>query len=99
MYPSCQEDIIAELKRRIDAGDYTEMLPPASQLAGEFRVNVKTMNKALNRLAAAGVVERRKRFGTAVRPSGGRGRRGAHDRSRLFRFHRSVPAPVLERSA
>ena len=71
MYPSCQEDIIAELKRRIDAGDYTEMLPPASQLAGEFRVNVKTMNKALNRLAAAGVVERRKRFGTAVRPSGG----------------------------
>lgn len=29
------------------------------------------MNKALNRLAAAGVVERRKRFGTAVRPSGG----------------------------
>lgn len=54
MYPSCQEDIIAELKRRIDAGDYTEMLPPASQLAGEFRVNVKTMNKALNRLAAAG---------------------------------------------
>lgn len=34
MYPSCQEDIIAELKRRIDAGDYTEMLPPASQLPG-----------------------------------------------------------------
>lgn len=53
------------------------MLPPASQLAGEFRVNVKTMNKALNRLAAAGVVERRKRFGTAVRRPGARPERRA----------------------
>lgn len=34
MYPSCQEDIIAELKRRIDAGDYTEMLPPRRNWPG-----------------------------------------------------------------
>ncbi|MBQ9502258.1 MAG: GntR family transcriptional regulator [Lentisphaeria bacterium] len=62
-----QDGIVEELRKRIARGDYPEKLPGGNALAQEFGVNVKTMNKALARLVRIGLVERRRRFGTAVR--------------------------------
>lgn len=71
MISTCQPIILEELKHRIADGRYREKLPAASVLADEFHVNIKTMNKVLNQLAAAGIVERRRRSGTMIRPDGG----------------------------
>ena len=62
-----QDGIVEELKERIRRGDYAEKLPKAPDLAREFRVNVKTLNKALARLVRLGLVERRRHVGTTVR--------------------------------
>ena len=62
-----QPAIVDELKRRISSGFYADMLPSGEAMAAEFGVNVKTMNKALARLVAAGLLERRRRCGTRVR--------------------------------
>ena len=62
-----QREIIGELIRRIDSGAYTEKLPSARELAAEFRVNIKTANKAVLKLAASGRVERKRRAGTRIR--------------------------------
>ncbi len=70
MIVNTQPLLLAELKRRIAEGVYTGKLPTASALAVEFGVNVKTVNKVLNQLAAAGMVERRRHTGTQVRQSG-----------------------------
>ena len=67
MIVSRQNGIVEELKRRIRRGDYAEKLPRAQDLAGEFGVNVKTLNKALARLVRLGLVERRRHVGTTVR--------------------------------
>ncbi|MBS1370764.1 MAG: LacI family DNA-binding transcriptional regulator [Lentisphaeria bacterium] len=80
MFTSCQEELLTELKRRIAHGRTGEILPPAARLAEEFGVNIKTVNKALNRLAAAGLVERRRRVGTVIRPNAN----GAPDGSRMI---------------
>ena len=69
MMANTQPYLLKELKQRIADGVYTEKLPAAVQLAEEFRVNVKTMNKVLNQLAAAGIVERRRHSGTVIRHS------------------------------
>ena len=68
-----QPDIIREIRRRIDDGVYIDRLPDGRALAAELGVNVKTLDKALRKLAAMGVIERRKRAGTKVirkNPSG-----------------------------
>ena len=62
-----QDGIVEELQRRIRRGDYGEKLPRALDLAQEFGVNVKTLNKALARLVRLGLVERRRHVGTTVR--------------------------------
>ena len=76
MFTSCQEKLLTELKQRIAKGTAGEILPPAIQLAQEFGVNIKTVNKALNRLAAAGLVERRRRIGTVILPNASDGTSG-----------------------
>ena len=76
MFTSCQEKLLTELKQRIAKGTAGEILPPAIQLAQEFGVNIRTVNKALNRLAAAGLVERRRRIGTVILPNASDGTSG-----------------------
>ncbi len=61
-----QPDIIREIRRRIDDGVYGDALPDGKTLAAEFKVNVKTLDKALKKLVSQGVVERRRRAGTRV---------------------------------
>ena len=51
-----QSDIISVISQRIAEGTYTEKLPKSSELAAEFSVNIKTVNKALLRMAKRGVV-------------------------------------------
>ena len=55
-----------ELKKRIMAGKRGDLLPTAAELAAEYGVNIKTVNKALNQLAAAGLLERKRRTGTVI---------------------------------
>jgi DNA-binding LacI/PurR family transcriptional regulator len=59
--------IVQELKKRIASGAYAGTLPTTLELAAEFDVNPKTMNKAMAQLVSAGLLERRKRSGTRVR--------------------------------
>ncbi|MGN1366571.1 MAG: substrate-binding domain-containing protein [Victivallis vadensis] len=61
-----QPAIVAELRRRIQEGIYTSLLPTTAELAAEFGVNVKTMGKAIARLVAEGRLERRRHSGTRL---------------------------------
>ena len=61
-----QEYIINELKRRIKDGVYTEKLPKSKDLAVEFGVNFKTIDKAVNKLVGQGLVIRKRRAGTLI---------------------------------
>ena len=64
----CKQPAIAdELKRRIEAGIYSDFLPDTATLADEFDVNIKTMAKAINRLVREGLLIRRRRSGTRIR--------------------------------
>ncbi|MDD3885949.1 MAG: GntR family transcriptional regulator [Victivallaceae bacterium] len=65
-----QPAIAAELRRRIVSGAYPNGLPGSIALAREFGVNFKTVDKALARLTAEGLIERRRRAGTRVRNGG-----------------------------
>ncbi len=62
-----QSAIVRELKQRIAGGVYQEQLPTTLELADEFKVNPKTMSKALAQLVEAGLLERRRRSGTRIR--------------------------------
>ena len=61
-----QHEIIAVLEARIKKGEYSVKLPKSSELAAEFKVNFKTIDKAVNKLAKKGVVVRKRRAGTLV---------------------------------
>lgn len=61
-----QPALVDELRRRISTGIYSGTLPTTLELAAEFDVNPKTMNKAIARLVAEGLLERRRRSGTRV---------------------------------
>ncbi|MBR2633366.1 MAG: substrate-binding domain-containing protein [Lentisphaeria bacterium] len=61
-----QSDIISVISQRIADGTYTGKLPKSSELAAEFSVNIKTVNKALLRMAKRGVVIRKRHVGTIV---------------------------------
>lgn len=62
------EDIRAEVLRRIRVRDWQPgaMIPNEEDLAVEFGCARATVNRALRELAAAGVVERRRKTGTRV---------------------------------
>eukprot|EP00831_Metopus_contortus_P007780 TRINITY_DN12980_c0_g1_i4.p1 TRINITY_DN12980_c0_g1~~TRINITY_DN12980_c0_g1_i4.p1 ORF type:complete len:306 (-),score=44.11 TRINITY_DN12980_c0_g1_i4:2-919(-) len=62
-----QPQIETEIRRRIDNGFYNDVLPTSLELAEEFGVNVKTVNKVLRRLANEDVVERKRCSGTRVK--------------------------------
>ena len=62
-----QPQIETEIRHRIENGFYSDVLPTSLELAEEFGVNVKTINKVLRRLAAEGVVERKRCSGTRVK--------------------------------
>ncbi len=64
-----QIPIIAELKNRIKTGQYQNFLPKTSDLALEFGVNIKTMSKAIAKMAAQNLLERKKHIGTWVSKS------------------------------
>jgi DNA-binding LacI/PurR family transcriptional regulator len=61
-----QAGIVQELKKRLSTGAYTEMLPRSEKLAKEFRVNIKTLEKAVKKLAREGVVVRKQGHGTYI---------------------------------
>lgn len=61
-----QGEIVAELERRINAGTYNSGIPAGSDLAAEFGVNIKTVNKAVNQLVETGRLARRRGVGTFV---------------------------------
>ena len=62
-----QGKIVEELLRRIREGVYVEKLPLSQELAEEFGVNFKTINKALNQLVSDGILLRKKGCGTFLR--------------------------------
>src|SRR6186997_669848 len=57
------------LRAAIDSGELSGKLPGERQLARRFRVNAKTLSKALTDLAAEGVLERSIGRGTFVKGS------------------------------
>ncbi len=61
-----QDAIVAELKRRIHDGYYLEKFPKALELAEEFNVNFKTLNKAIAQLVEQGLVYRKTGLGTFI---------------------------------
>ena len=66
--PNGWEDIRAEVLRRIRVRDWPlgAMIPTEAALAAEFGCARATVNRALRELAAAGVLERRRKAGTRV---------------------------------
>ena len=61
-----QPEIISELERRIADGIYAEKLPTSAELAAEFCVNIKTVNKALGRMVRKGEIVRKRHVGTLI---------------------------------
>lgn len=67
--------VYAELKRRIDAGEYPpdQVMPSKRTTAQEFGVAENTVEKALKLLKAEGVIEGVRGVGTFVIPEAERG--------------------------
>ena len=61
-----QHEIIAELEKRIKSAIYPAKLPKSRELADEFGVNFKTIDKAVNKMAEKGQVIRKRRAGTLI---------------------------------
>lgn len=61
-----QPALVGELRRRIAEGVYSGTLPTTLELAAEFGVNPKTMNKTIAHLVADGLLERRRSSGTRI---------------------------------
>jgi len=61
-----QHDLIRTILDRIFMQEYTDKLPRAVDLAEEFQVNVKTVNKAILHLVKRGILERKRRGGTYI---------------------------------
>lgn len=64
-------DVKAEILKRITEGDWAPgaLLPGEIDLAGRFGVARATVNRALRELTEEGLLERRRKAGTRVRPS------------------------------
>jgi len=62
-----QSLIVQTVRQRIADHVYRDLLPTGPELAAEFAVNIKTINKALKKLVAAGIVERKRRAGSRVK--------------------------------
>jgi DNA-binding LacI/PurR family transcriptional regulator len=66
MIKNKQNGIVKVLEQRIADGVYGDKLPKALDLAAEFEVNFKTLNKAILQLAEKGLVYRKPGLGTFV---------------------------------
>ena len=66
MIKNKQNRIIKDLEQRIADGVYGEKLPKALDLAAEFEVNFKTLNKAILQLVGKGLVYRKPGLGTFI---------------------------------
>lgn len=56
----------ADLRRRVMSGDFDDAFPTESDLVSSYDVSRHTVREALGRLAAAGLLERRRGRGTRV---------------------------------
>ena len=61
-----QDFLISVIESRISDGTYTGSIPNGAELASEFNVNVKTVNKALARMVKRGLISRKRHVGTFV---------------------------------
>lgn len=61
-----QTGIVKILEKRIADGLYTDKLPKSLDLAAEFNVNFKTLNKAIHQLVDRGIVYRKPGLGTFI---------------------------------
>ena len=66
MIKNKQNSIVRELEQRITDGIYGDKLPKALDLAAEFEVNFKTLNKAVLQLVEKGIVYRKPGLGTFI---------------------------------
>jgi len=67
-----QEWICQELERKIAAGEFKDSFPSSLQISKDFDANPRTVNKALSKLVAKGLLVKRRGYGAALR-SGGTG--------------------------
>lgn len=61
--------VLADLRRRIALGSFSESFPTDASLVRDYGVSRQTVREALRRLVAEGVVERRRRTGSRLRPA------------------------------
>ncbi len=61
-----QADIAEEIEKRIVDGRYEDKLPSATDLSGEFNVNIRTMSKSLSLLAKKHIIVKKRGIGAFV---------------------------------
>ncbi|HVA44494.1 MAG TPA: GntR family transcriptional regulator [Acidimicrobiales bacterium] len=60
--------VLADLRRRIASGAFAESFPTDKGLVRDYGVSRQTVREAVRRLVAEGVIERRRRTGSRLRP-------------------------------
>lgn len=58
--------VLADLRRRLDAGEFTERFPADSELVERYKVSRHTAREAVRRLQSEGLLERRRGQGSFV---------------------------------
>jgi GntR family transcriptional regulator len=61
--------VLADLRNRLQAGEFQQRFPTDEQLVGEYDVSRQTVREAVRRLADEGLLERTRGRGTRVRAS------------------------------
>ncbi len=60
--------VLADLRRRMAAGSFAESFPTDEALVRQYRVSRHTVREAVRHLVAEGLIERRRRTGSRLRP-------------------------------
>ncbi len=60
------QQVLSDLRRRIEAGEFTERFPGDADLVGQYGVSRHTVREALRRLQGDGILERRRGRGSFV---------------------------------
>lgn len=61
------ETVLADLERRLEAGEFTDRFPTDRELVEHYDVSRQTVREAIRRLRARGIVERHRGRGSFVR--------------------------------